>query len=113
MRTIIVLATTVLASAAAAVPALAATRAVRVGDDWFISKARNHKTLAAKAGDTITWRWAGDAPHNVTVSRGPVKFHSRTQTRGTYSKKLRKKGTYKLYCSIHGARAQSMTLKIS
>ena len=43
----------------------------------------------------------GKAPHDVTVTRGPRKFHSPTQTSGTYSKKLRKRGTYRYICTVH------------
>ena len=43
----------------------------------------------------------GVAPHDVTVTRGPRKFHSKTQTKGTYSKKLRKRGTYRYICTVH------------
>jgi plastocyanin len=31
---------------------------------------------------------------------------------GTYSKKVTKAGTYKIFCSIHGAANQSMILKV-
>ena len=40
-------------------------------------------------------------PHNVTVKRGPVRFHSRTKTSGNYVKRMRRRGTYKIVCTIH------------
>jgi len=113
MRKLIILATVVVSTAAIAVPALAATKTVKVGDIWFISKAKNHKTIRAKVGDTVKWVWAGAYPHNVTVSSGPVKFKSKTQKKGSFSKKITKAGTYKLYCTVHGAKAQSMILKVT
>jgi plastocyanin len=118
MRKIIVLAVVAVSCAAVAVPAFAATKNVKVGNtgatsDWFISKSKNHGTVTAKKGDTIKWTWAGTFPHNVTVKSGPVKFHSPTQKKGTFSKKLTKAGTYKIFCSIHGATKQSMTIKVS
>jgi plastocyanin len=112
MRKLIVLATVVVATAAIAAPALAATKTVKIGDVWFISKAKNHKTVSAKVGDTVKWVWVGKMPHNVTVSSGPVKFKSKTQNKGTFSKKITKAGTYKINCTIHGVKAQSMTLKV-
>jgi plastocyanin len=112
MRKLIVLATVVVATAAIAAPALAATKTVKIGDVWFISKAKNHKTVSAKVGDTVKWVWVGKMPHNVTVSSGPVKFKSKTQNKGTFSKKITKAGTYKIICTIHGVKAQSMTLKV-
>ena len=33
--------------------------------------------------------------------KGPAKFHSRTQLRGTYSHVFTKRGTYLLYCTVH------------
>jgi plastocyanin len=40
-----------------------------------------------------------------------MKFASPTQSKGSFSKKLAKAGTYKLYCTIHGA-AQSLTIRV-
>lgn len=113
MRKLVVLATVVMSTAAIAAPATAATKTVKVGDIWFISKAKNHGTVTAKVGDTVKWTWVGKMAHNVTVTSGPAKFKSKTQTKGSYSKKLTKAGTYKIICTIHGVKAQSMTLKVS
>lgn len=116
MRRLIVLATVAVATAAITVPAFAATKTVKIGgagaSTWFISKAKNHGTVTAAVGDTIKWTWTGSLPHNVTVSKGPVKFHSKTQMKGTFSKKITKAGTYKIFCTIHTAKAQSMTLVV-
>src|SRR3954451_13151932 len=108
MRKLIILVTVAVSTAAIAVPAMAATKKVNVGDIWFISKAKNHGTVKAKVGDTVKWVWAGDMPHNVTVTGGPVKFKSKTRSKGTFSKKITKAGTYKIICTVHGAKAQSM-----
>jgi len=113
MRKLLVLLVVAAAAASMAVPALAATKTVNVGDIWFISKAKNHKTVTAKVGDTVKWKWVGKFPHNVTVTSGPVKFKSKTQQKGTFSRKITKAGTYKIICTIHGAKAQSMTLKVT
>jgi plastocyanin len=112
-KLLVVLATVAVSTSAIAAPALAATKTVKVGDIWFISKAKNHGTVKAKVGDTVKWVWAGDMPHNVTVTGGPVKFKSKTQSKGTFSKKITKAGTYKIVCTVHGAKAQSMTLKVT
>jgi plastocyanin len=112
-KLLVVLATVALSTSAIAAPALAATKTIKVGDIWFISKAKNHGTVKAKVGDTVKWVWAGDMPHNVTVTGGPVKFKSKTQSKGTFSKKITKAGTYKIVCTVHGAKAQSMTLKVT
>jgi plastocyanin len=95
-----------------AVPAaLAATKSIKVGDNYFV-KAKGVPTVTVKKGTTVKWNFAGDSPHNVTVSKGPVKFKSKTMSSGSYSKKLTKAGTYKIFCSIHGASDQSMVLKV-
>jgi plastocyanin len=113
MRRLIILATVVVSTAAIAGPAMAATKTVKVGDIWFISKAKNHGTVKAKVGDTVKWVWVGKFPHNVTVSSGPAKFKSKTMKKGSYSEKITKAGTYKIICTIHGAKAQSMVLKVT
>lgn len=94
------------ASAVLAVSAFAATKTVSVKDDVFAPK-----TLTVSKGTTVKWVWHGKQPHNVTVTSGPVKFHSKTQTSGSFSKKLTKPGTYKLVCTIH-APGMAMTIKV-
>jgi plastocyanin len=112
MRKLIVLATVAVATAVIAVPAFAATTTVKIGDIWFISKAKNHGKITVKKGTTVKWTWTGKFPHNVTVQSGPAKFHSKTQMKGSYSEKLTKAGTYKIFCSVHSAKAQSMTVVV-
>ena len=60
----------------------------------------------------VTWRWTGDSPHDVRVSSGPVKFKSKVQTEGTYSRTMTRRGTYKIFCEIHSASDQSMVLRV-
>jgi plastocyanin len=99
-----------LASGVAATPALAATKTVKVGDDWFVKKGNGSVTV--KKGTTVKWKNVGDDPHSVTVDKGPVKFEKSTLFPGkTYSKKVTKKGTYKIICTIHNG--QKMTLKVN
>ena len=87
--------------------ALAVTKTVKVGDVFI-----KPKTLSVAKGTTIKWKWVGTLSHNVTVKSGPVKFRSPTQTSGTFSKKLRRKGTYVLYCTIHGYAAQHQKIRV-
>ena len=97
----------VLAAAAlggASLPAGAAT-SIKLKDDLFAPK-----SASVSKGSTVVFRWAGKAPHNVTVSKGPVKFHSSTKERGTYTKKLTRAGTYTIICTIHPG--MSLTLKV-
>jgi plastocyanin len=93
LRALLVL--TVVFAAASSI-AFAATRTVLVKDSYFTVK-----TMTVKRGTKLTWKWAGYLNHNVAVKSGPVRFHSRTQYRGTYSHRFLRKGTYRLFCSIH------------
>jgi plastocyanin len=98
----------VAAAAALALPATtsaAASRTVRV-DDFAFSPG----SLAVRAGTTVTWKFQDSATHNVTVRRGPVKFHSRDIRRGSYSRTLTRRGTYKLVCSIHPDMRQTIAV---
>ncbi len=90
--------------AASAIPTGAATT-VRVDDDVF-----RPGSLTVRSGTTVTWRWVGDDPHNVTVRKGPVKFKSGTKESGRFSKKLRRGGTYRIVCTVHPG--MDMTLKV-
>jgi plastocyanin len=86
------------AAAALAIPATsdAASRTVTV-DNFAFSPA----SLSVRAGTTVTWNFKDSTRHNVTVRRGPARFHSRDIRRGSYSRTLKRRGTYKIFCSIH------------
>jgi plastocyanin len=94
-----------------ATQALAATRSVTIGDDFFVRKG-SAPTVTVKRGTTVRWVWRGDHLHNVTVKRGPVLFHSRVKDSGTYSKTLNRVGTYRIVCSVHQPDMR-MTLKVT
>ena len=91
-------------------PALSKTKSVEVDDNYFVHEGAP-RTVTVHKGDKVEWEWEGSNPHNVTVKKGPVKFHSKTMTSGTYEKKLKKAGTYKIVCTIH-APDMRMTLKV-
>ena len=111
MRVKLIALLAVLLCGAGAATAYAATRNVKVGDDYFV-KAGSPRTITVKKGTKLKFKWVGKAPHNVTTQKGPMKFQSPTQTKGTFSKKLSKKGTYVLYCTIHGLNVQRLTVKV-
>ncbi len=97
------------AAAAVAVPALAATKSVKVGDDFFVRDS-GVPTVTVKKNDTVKWNFTGDKPHNVTVTKGPVKFKSKTMSSGSYRKKVKRAGLYTIVCTIHDG--QSMKLRV-
>lgn len=112
MRMIVVLLISTTLIAAAAVTAGAATRTVRVGDNWFV-RASGVPTVTANAGDIVTWRFVGRKPHNIRAISGPQRFRSPTKRRGTtWSKRISRAGTYVIICPIHGARDQKMRLRV-
>ena len=99
-----------------AVFAIVATQAfaassIKVGDNYFV-RASGVPTVTVKKGSTVTWRFAGHNVHTVAVRSGPVKFHSSAKSSGTYKRKLTRAGTYRIYCTIHGAADQSMKLVV-
>jgi len=93
------------ALAAFAVPALAArhhSRTVKVGDFFFVKDTNHTPTVHVARNTVMRWRFVGFEDHNVTVIKGPQKFHSRDMDHGVYSHLLRKQGTYLIECTIHG-----------
>jgi plastocyanin len=85
----------------------AAARTVKVRDDSF-----KPKTVTVSKGTTVTWKWVGSHSHNVTVTKGPVRFHSALKSSGTFKRKMKKRGTYKIICTIHQPDMR-MTLKVT
>ena len=96
MKRLLPLAAALIAAAALAIPALAATRTVAVKDSSF-----SPSRLSVKAGTKVVWKWKSSLPHNVTVTSGPKKFHSKTQSSGSFTAIPHTKGTYTIVCTIH------------
>jgi plastocyanin len=98
---------------AVAAPAMSKHKSLEIDDNYFVKKGAP-RTVTVHVGDKVEWEWENGAvnPHNVTVKKGPVKFHSKTQTSGTFEKKLKKPGTYKIICTIHVSQGMKMTLKV-
>jgi plastocyanin len=97
-RLIAILALVAAVAAAIAVPALAATKTVKVGPQ----RSFGPKSLSIKSGDTVKFQWTGKLPHNVRISAGPKKGTiSKVRTKGTVSKRFNTKGTYTVVCDIH------------
>ncbi len=102
-----VLAGATVALGSIAVPALAARTSVAVRDNEFAPGA---KTI--RKGDRITFRWRGDALHNVRKVSGPgPSFSSKTQRSGRYVRKFTRKGRYTLVCSIHPGMDMKVVVK--
>ena len=111
MRKLVVIAIVAVLTTGLAASAIAARRTLRVGDNWFV-RANGVPTVTVERGDTGAWRFIGRRRHNVTVRRGPVRFHSPTERSGTYARRMTGRGTYVIICTIHGARDQQMRLVV-
>ena len=95
---------------AVAVPALSKTKSLEVDDNYFVHEGKP-STVTVHKGDKVKWEWEGKNLHNVTVTKGPVKFHSKDKTSGSFAKTVKKLGTYKIVCTFH-APGMRMTLKV-
>jgi plastocyanin len=95
----------------AVTPAFAATKKVKIGDNYFV-RASGVPTVTVSKGTKVTWQWKGRSLHNVTVTKGPAKFRSGSRMSGSFSKKLTSAGTYTIVCTVHGASDQSMKLVV-
>ena len=95
----------------AAAPAVAATKKVTVGDNFFVRDG-SVPTVTVNKGTKVRWVWKGKSLHNVKVTKGPAKFGSPSKTSGSFAKKVRKSGRYTIICTVHGASDQSMKLVV-
>jgi len=93
-----------------ATSAPSATR-VKVGDNFFVRPEGVPKVTVSK-GTRVRWDWTGSSLHNVKAVAGPARFGSTSMTKGSYTKKLRKRGTYTIICTVHGASVQKMKLVV-
>jgi plastocyanin len=60
--------------------------------------------VSIRRGTTFTWTFAGSVQHDVTLVSGPVGFSSPWTLTGAYQRTFTRRGTYKLFCSLHPAR---------
>ena len=100
MRKLILIAVVAAFAAIPSVAALASTtsKSVTVSNNHF-----SVKKMTIKRGTRVNWVWHSfGLAHNVTVTSGPSKFHSREfQSSGSYTHLFGKKGTYHLICTLH------------
>lgn len=58
----------------------------------------NPGAIRIRRGDTVTWAWRdGPIAHNVTGGG----FKSRTMSKGSFTVRFTRKGTFSYHCSIH------------
>lgn len=93
---------TLAVAGATAIPALASSGAhTAATHSVALKNIRFHPgTLSIKRGDTVTWLWEDKGiEHNVTGSG----FKSRTMTKGSFSVRFTRAGTFNYRCTIHAA----------
>jgi plastocyanin len=109
LKSVALFAVLVVAALSVAVPALAASSAkVSIYDSLFLPN-----KLTVKQGTKVTWKWQATSylPHNVTVTSGPVKFHSPTQDHGSFSKVMTKPGIYKISSTVDDGMKMTLIVK--
>jgi plastocyanin len=87
----------------------ASTTTVKVDDFHF-----SPKSVTVKRGSTVKFVWVGKANHDVESIRAPKhvgEFASKVMSKGSYTRKFRKRGTYKIDCSLHASIMQ-MTVRV-
>lgn len=65
--------------------------------DFRIPAAR----VEVRRGDRFRWSFAGPSRHDVTLASGPIGFASPSRAKGSFSFRFSKRGTYRLFCSLH------------
>jgi plastocyanin len=104
-RLVAVLVAVAAVAAAIAVPALAATKTVRVGPQNRFGTS----SLSIKRNDTVRFRWTGSLPHNVRISAGPRRGQIASARRsGAVARRFTRAGRYTIVCDIH----PGMTLRL-
>ncbi|MFL5846256.1 MAG: hypothetical protein ACJ762_16330 [Solirubrobacteraceae bacterium] len=95
-----------------AVPSAASGPApLGIGENYYV-RPDGVPTVKAVAGTRLTFRWLGRFNHTVTTRSGPSRFSSEPQNSGTYRTPRLKRGTYVIYCTIHGRADMSMKLVV-
>ena len=67
------------------------------------------RVLTVNKGATVTWKFTGAIPHNVTDDRGA--FASDTQASGEFSRTFDAAGISYYYCTIHHGMLGTLTVK--
>jgi plastocyanin len=87
--------------------------AVRDGDaEVRVRNARfSPRRLSVPSGASVRWRFSDPVEHDVTLASGPRGFASYYTRRGTYRKRLRVPGQYRIFCSLHPV-TMSQTIEV-
>jgi plastocyanin len=113
MRKPLVLVLVLALSAVLAATALAATKSIKVGDNYYV-RPSGVPTVTINKGDKLKFNFTGDKPHNaigkgISLGSDCKKVRSSGSCR---SSALKKTGTFTIYCAVHGAKDQSMKVRV-
>jgi plastocyanin len=88
------------------------TQSVSIFDNAFY-RGGDRPTVRLRAGGVLTWRFASQQSHQVTVRSGPALVRSPPQAAGAWSARLKRPGTYEFVCAIHapGMRMTAVVVK--
>ncbi|MEY2516907.1 MAG: hypothetical protein QOJ89_4265 [bacterium] len=88
------------------------TQSVSIFDNAFYDGGER-PTVRLRAGGVLTWRFASQQSHQVTVRKGPSLVRSPPQAAGAWSARLKRPGTYEFVCAIHapGMRMTAVVVK--
>ena len=110
MKRLLAAVTVTVIAAAAAIPAFAGTKSVKIGDNYFVTRS-NNATVTISKGSSLKFLWRGHAPHNVVKRKGPgARFASPVKTSGSYTHRFTRGGTYTIVCTIHSG--MKLTVKV-
>src|SRR5262245_10765370 len=96
-----------------ATTAFAATKGVKVGDNYFV-RSSGVPTVTVNKGDKLKFSFKGSAAHNakgIGINLGSSCRKVRSSGSCT-SAALNKKGTFTIFCEVHGRSDQSMKVKV-
>lgn len=113
MRKLVAIMLSALLAAVLATSALAGSppvKTAKLNDDGFSFAPGK---LTVRKGTKVVWKWVNgsDIQHDVAVAKGPLKFRSKLQAKGTFSHLFAKKGTYVLHCTIHPFMKETVVVK--
>lgn len=75
---------------------------IPVGDRFF-----GDPNLRVKQGSYVTWQFASQELHNVTLANGPLGIGSdNLDGNRTFTQKFDRPGTYRLFCALHPVQMQ-------
>jgi plastocyanin len=108
LLTAIAVVTAVALVALAGIAGARGSTSIKVGDDFF---SPTSKTVSS--GTKVKFKWIGEDKHNVVKKKGPGGGFGSGLTDApgvNFTKKFKKRGTYKLICTVH--EEMKMKLKV-